>query len=126
MSPFLQITEGRHAYKRTDCAAKAPGAQVAPGSASVALRCLHAYPTVQGVDGKQMPMRGEMARLLVHAPPDTWGWCRPLQAHRFTRAPAASPQAHHPAEGWRTYTTEESDRIWIALSGFQEVAPLAQ
>ena len=47
MSPFLQITAGRRAYKCTDCMAKAQGAQVAPGSASAALRCLHASPTVR-------------------------------------------------------------------------------
>ena len=107
--------------------AKAQGAQVAPGPASAALRCHYAYPTVQGVDGKPTPLRvGAVARLLVHAPPDTWGWCAPLPAHRPTHTPAASPQRDDPAKGWYKYTTEESDRIWIASSGFQEEPPLVQ
>ena len=127
VSPFLKFAVGRFEYECTECMAKAQGAQVAPGSASAALRCLHAYPTVQGVDGKPTPLRvGAVARLLVHAPPDTWGWCAPLPAHRPTHTPAASPQRHHPAKGWYKYTTEESDRIWIASSGFQEEPPLVQ
>ena len=124
MSPFLELSAGRFEYKCTDCMAKAQAAQLAPGSASAGLRCLHAYPTVQGVDGKPTPLRvGAVARLLVHAPPDTWGWRASLPAHWPTHTPAASPQRHHPAKGWYKYTTEESDRIWIASSHFQGEPP---
>ena len=127
MSPFLQFSAGRRAYKCTDCMAKAQGAEVAPGSASAAARCFYAYPTVQGVDGKPTPLRvGAAARLLVHAPPDSWGWRAPFRAHQYLGRPMALPQKHHPAKGWYTYTTEESGRIWIASNGFQGEPPLVQ
>ena len=128
MSPFLKMSVGRLEYKCADCMAKAQKAQVAPGSASAALRCLYAYPTVQGVDGKPTPLRlGGVPRLLVHAPPDTWGWCvSPPVAQRPTHIRAASPQRDHPAKGWYKYTNEESDRIWIASSHFQGQTPLVE
>ena len=126
MSPFLKFSAGRFEYKCTDCMAKAQAAQLAPGSASAGLRCLYAYPTVQGVDGKPTPLRvGAVARLLVHAPPDTWGWRASLPGKVWpaSHTPAASPQRHHPAQGWYKYTIEESDRIWIASSHFQGEPP---
>ena len=126
MSPFLQMSVGRREYKCTGCMANAQKAGVAPGSASAGLRCLYAYATVEGVDGKATPLRrGGQRRLLVHAPPDTWGWARP-RPDRPSDTPAASPQRDHPARGWYNYTEEESDRIWHASEHFQGRAPLVE
>ena len=100
MSPFLQCSAGRREYKCMDCMAQAENAQVASGSASAALRCLHAYPTVEGGDGRPTLLRTEgPRRLLVHAPPDTWGWRRPKD-ERPIDGPAARPQRGYPAKGW--------------------------
>ena len=98
MSPLLKIWAGRLYYKCTDCMAKAEGAQPAPGV---------------------------VARLLVHAPPDTWGWrgSFPGKVWPATHTPAASPQRHHPANGWYNYTTDESDMIWMASSHLQGEPP---
>ena len=105
------LRAGRFEHKCTDCMAKAQGAQVVPGSANAALRCLSAYPTVQGVDGKPTPLRvGAVARLLVHAPPDSWGveyFAPSTRAHPHTsrlasRAPPrqglVQVQVHHRGE----------------------------
>ena len=127
MSPFLTISADRFEYQCTDCMAKAQGAQVAPGSASAAHRCLYAYPTVVGGGGKPTPLRvGAVACLLAHAPPDTWGWRASKLERRATHEPAASPQMHQPAKGWHKYTTEESHRIWMASSHFQGEPPVMQ
>ena len=126
MSQFLQMSASRPAYKCKECSAKARGAQVAPGSASAGRRCLWASPTVAGADGQPTPLRvPAVARLLAHAPPDTWGWCqRPrLPPH----APAASPQALLLAKKkWYNYTAEESARIWSASDCFQGSSPLVE
>ena len=106
--------------------AQAEKAQVAPGFASAALRCLYAYPTVEGGGGRPTLLRSEgPRRLLVHAPPDRWGWRRPKD-ERPIDGPAARPQRGHPAKGWYNYSSEESDLIWIASNPFQEQVPLLE
>ena len=98
---------------------------MAPGSASAALRCLWAYPTVQGVDGRPTPLRVAAAtRLLVHAPPETWGWCAPPPADPPAHAPAASPETLQLSKKWYKYTKEESNRIWIASSALHGSPPV--
>ena len=108
-----------------DCLqAKAQGAQVAPGSASAALQCLWGYPTVQGIDMQPTLLRvGGKVNLLVGAPPDTWGWRAELLADLPTDAPAASPEKIGFAKKWFKYTTQESDRMWIASRAFQGTPP---
>ena len=125
MSPFLKNSVGRSVCRCTDCVAKARDAQAAPGSASASLRGLWAYPMVQGVDGQPTPLRvAGNVQLLVHAPPDTWGWgLAPLEV-RPTYAAAAVPQVYN--EAWYAYTKEESDRMWIASSHFQGRPPLLE
>ena len=124
MSPFLQNSAGRSAYQCRDCMAKAKGAQVAPGSASAHLRCLWAYPTVIGVDGRPTPLRvARKVWLLVHAPPATWGWCTPRPAQRPTDAAAAAPERQ---SEWYKYNIEESDWIWIASDCYQGSPPLVE
>ena len=124
MSPFLQNTASRSAYRCRDCVAKAQGAQAAPGSASASLRCLWAYPMVQGVDGQPIPLRvGTKIRLLVHAPPATWGWGTTLPAELPTHAAAAEPEQQ---SAWYKYNTEESAAIWFASKDYQGTPPLLQ
>ena len=126
MSPFLKMSEGRFQYKCRDCMAKAENLQVAPGSASVSLRGLYAYPTVKGADDRPTPLRvGAVPRLLVHAPPEEWRWrgereavSRVLTPVGSTEKPAASPKRSPSAKSWYTYTAEESKRIWYASTYF--------
>ena len=101
--------------------AKAKGAQVAPGSASAHLRCLWAYPTVIGVDGRPTPVRvATKVRLLVHAPPATWGWCILPPAMQPLHAAAAAPETCGPRGEWYTYNAKESEAIWPASHAFKE------
>ena len=128
-SPFLKLSVGRAAYRCKECAEKAEGAQGAPGSASAALRCLWASPTVHGSDGLPTPLRvATVARLLVHAPPDARGWRAPTPGDLPAHAPAASPQrAYLQEEGDEaryTYTAEESYRMWLASHPFRGSPPL--
>ena len=135
MSPFLQLSAKRAAYRCKECAEKAQGAQRAPGSASAALRRLWAYPTVHGADGLPTPLRvATVARLLVHAPPDARGWRAPFSgdppAQREYSQEEASPQREYLQEegheAWYTYTAEESNRMWLASSAFRGSPPLPE
>ena len=99
MSHFLQLSASRPEYMCKECSAKARGAHVAPGSASAGLRWLWAAPTVVGTDGEPTPLRvSEVARLLVHAPPDTWGWSAGRRTSLPPDAPMALPTTLHQAK----------------------------
>ena len=127
MSPYLQNSAGRSVYRCKECVAKAQGAQAAPGSASASLRGLWAYPMVQGVDGQPTPLRvAGKVQLLVHAPPDTWGWgLTPLEVRpTYAYAAAAVPEVYN--EAWYAYTKEESDRMWMKSTSYQGSPPLGQ
>ena len=63
-------------------------------------------------------------RLLVHAPPDTWGWrgvSGSLPEARGTAAPTL-----HGSTGYHSYTKQESDSIWIRSGPFKATAPVVE
>ena len=88
---------------------------------------LWAYPMVQGVDGQPTPLRvAGKVQLLVHAPPDTWGWgLAPLEVRpTYAYTKEAVPQVYN--EAWYAYTKEESDRMWMKSTSYQGSPPLGQ
>ena len=127
MSRFLQTSNARSAYQCSDCIKRLQGAGVSPGSASDVLRGLWAYPLVEGVDGQPTPLRvPSPVRLLVHPPPDTWGWRLP-RPPRPTLAVAAEPtMAGAPEQRWYKYTATESDAIWLASDPYKATLPLLE
>ena len=128
MSHFLQMSAGRPGYMCKECSAKVRGAQVPPGLPSAGLRCLWASPTVVGADGLPTPLRVKaVARLLAHAPPDTWGWSAGRGASLPPDAPVALPTTLHQAKKkWYKFTADESARIWNASDSFQGSPPLVE
>ena len=130
MSPLLRLQAGRAAYRCKQCAEKSQGAEGAPGSASAALRVLWAYPLVEGADGSPTPMRvGAPARLLVHAPPDTWGWhASPTESECMQEDASPHREYHRDGEdeAWYEYSIQESERMWHAATSFQGKPPLPE
>ena len=130
MSHFFENSANRSAYQCKDCVAKAQTAKAAPGPASAALRGLWAYPMVESVDGKPTPLRvAKKNCLLVHAPPDTWGY-KPAQA--TATAPKESvwglicrpePENH---SGWLKYNASDSASIWSSSTRYKGTPPVPQ
>ena len=118
MSPFLKISENRPVYKRMECISKE---EEAPGSASPNLRCLNAYPMVEGRYGEPTPLRVRAAaRLLVDVPPATWGWCASAPGPNGSWAAAtAVPERQHSTKDWYKYSSDESVMIWMASTSYQ-------
>ena len=128
MSRFLQKSEGRSAYQCRDCIARLRGAKAAPGSASAVLRGLWVYPMVQGAREEPTPLRVPWPiRLLMHAPPATWGWRIHTPARQPLHATAAAPETCGPrGEQWYTYTAKESEAIWLASHAFKATPPVVE
>ena len=63
-------------------------------------------------------------RLLVHVPPDTWGW-RGVSGSPREAGGTAAPTLHGNA-GYRSYTKQESDLIWLRSEPFKATAPEAE
>ena len=97
----------------------------APGSASVPLRALWAYPMVQGVDLQPTPLRVPApVRLLVHAPPATWGW-RTVPPARGAAGVTAWPEVRQVRPTYYVYNGEESNAIWLASQAYKATPPVA-
>ena len=131
MSRFLQQPAGRPIYKCAKCSQREPaqraeGAKQEPGSASSSLRILWAYPLVEGMDGKPMALRvSSPVRLVVHAPPSTWGWlARPGTASTSRTKATPDVRGDTPRHYW--YSAAESAEIWLASKPYQAQLPLLE
>ena len=59
--------------------------------------------------------------VLVHAPPDTWGWgVDPVAQPPATQA---FPTVSESTPTWYFYNAEESNAIWAASSAYKDVEP---
>ena len=61
-------------------------------------------------------------RLLVHVPPDTWGW-RGVSGSPPEASGTAAP-TQHGNTGYYSYSKKESDSIWIRSGPFKATLPL--
>ena len=125
MTEHLRQEDGRAAYRCSSCAQwlRAAGA---PGAASARRRALWAYPAVWSIGDSEdypTPLRVQSpVRLLVHVPPDAWGWQRAAGS-----APEASGAAAPALRGkYYKYAEPESDSIWLSSGPFRAVAPTWQ
>ena len=118
MSLILQNTATRGHYRCKECAERAQGAGGAPGLASAARRALYLYPMVEAPDGEPTPLRAVAPhRVLVHAPPDNWGWgAQPAEQSAATQA---NPTKTMSTPIWYTYTAEESKAVWLASKAYK-------
>ena len=72
--------------------------------------------------------------MLVHAPPDAWGWHAPSSGDPPTESECiqedASPQRDYLGdegdEAWYKYTLDESNRMWHTSISFRGRPPLVQ
>ena len=63
-------------------------------------------------------------RLLVHVPPDTWGW-QAVSGSPPEASGTAAP-ALYGNTGYHSYTKQESDSIWIRSGPFEATAPVVE
>ena len=109
MSKFVQQVEGRRQYRCRACAAKG-----GPVSDRPALRVVQVYVLVSLSESRCTPVRMSPARLLVHAPPNDWGWGEKVSAPvSDSAATMAVPAEVKHGNGilWR-YSAAESEAIW--------------
>ena len=122
MSRFLQNTAARGHYRCKECAERAQGAGGAPGLASAARRALYLYPMVEAPDGEPTPLRAVAPhRVLVHAPPDSWGWgAEPVEPPVANVYAQANPLL---SSTWYAYNAEESKAMWVASKAYKATPP---
>ena len=63
-------------------------------------------------------------RLLVHVPPDTWGW-RKASGSPPEASGTAAPTLYGDT-GYHAYTKQESDSIWLRSEPFKATAPAVE
>ena len=63
-------------------------------------------------------------RLLVHVPPDTWGW-RKVSGSPPEASGTAAPTLYGDT-GYHACTKQESDSIWIRSGPFKATAPVVE
>ena len=69
-------------------------------------------------DGEPTPLRAMAPyRVLVHTPPDEWGWgAEPVELRAATEA---NPTKSKSTPIWYTYTAEESKAVWLASKAYK-------
>ena len=85
---------------------------------------MYLYPLVE-VAGQMTPLRVvSPLRVLVHAPPATWGWQGNGTPH--PDAPQAKPvlQRGHDTPTWFVYNQAESEVLWFASESYQGSPPV--
>ena len=85
-----------------------------PSSANSSLRILWAYPLVEGMDGTPAQLRvSSPVRLVVHAPPSTWGWPG-WPGTASTGRTKATPNVRGDTHRQYWYNAAQSEEIWLA------------
>ena len=131
MTEHLRQEGGRAAYRCSACIERLR-ASGAPGAANAPRRALWAYPAVWSRGDSvsyPTPLRVQSpVRLLVHVPPETWGWQEvsgsPPEASG-TAAPTLYGDTGY-GTGYHSYTKPESDSIWLRSGPFKAAAPDAR
>ena len=115
MSRIFQGGTRRGEYLCHECAERSGGT---PGSDSLPLRILLLYSLIAGGGGQDFLVRTRPLRVVVRAPPDTWGWGAPEgdQPEHREASPEWSPEWE--ASHWR-YNKVDSDQIWWHAAPFR-------
>ena len=78
------------------------------------------YPTAPGSGCEPTPLRVRApVRLLVHAPPATWGWNTVPPAPDASTVVTAQPVVTAGPRMYYAYDRQESDAIWLASHAYK-------